>query len=189
MSHSQFHCTGRAYLDMHGLIFETSICYWQDQPGRERKEPEDKDIVSGWAQAHLPWGRGICAGERARASGDGDGEEEPRARPPRRARPPANPHPKTPRTRARAHPKPPPFPTSPKNAGMAGRAWRGQRWASPPSPPTTGARTHTHPHQHPAHERGKPRDRAPRDRPRRGAWEKPDAHDSRVHTPKKDQGG
>lgn len=29
MSHSQFHCTGRAYLDMHGLIFETSICYWQ----------------------------------------------------------------------------------------------------------------------------------------------------------------
>ena len=34
MSHSQFHCTGRAYLDMHGLIFETSICYWQDQPGR-----------------------------------------------------------------------------------------------------------------------------------------------------------
>ena len=41
MSHSQFHCTGRAYLDMHGLIFETSICYWQDQPGRgsEHGEP------------------------------------------------------------------------------------------------------------------------------------------------------
>ena len=37
MSHSQFHCTGRAYLDMHGLIFETSICYWQDQPGRDKK--------------------------------------------------------------------------------------------------------------------------------------------------------
>lgn len=33
MSHSQFHCTGRVYLDLHGLIFETSICYWQDQPG------------------------------------------------------------------------------------------------------------------------------------------------------------
>ncbi|KAF9661358.1 hypothetical protein SADUNF_Sadunf19G0060000 [Salix dunnii] len=29
---TMFHCTGRAYLDMHGLIFETSICYWQDQP-------------------------------------------------------------------------------------------------------------------------------------------------------------
>ena len=33
MSHSQFHCTGRVYLHLHGLIFETSICYWQDQPG------------------------------------------------------------------------------------------------------------------------------------------------------------
>lgn len=33
MSHSQFHCTVRVYLDLHGLIFETSICYWQDQPG------------------------------------------------------------------------------------------------------------------------------------------------------------
>ena len=36
MSHSQFHCTGRVYLDLHGLIFETSICYWQDQPGSPR---------------------------------------------------------------------------------------------------------------------------------------------------------
>lgn len=34
MSHSQFHFTGRVYLNLHGLIFETSICYWQDQPGR-----------------------------------------------------------------------------------------------------------------------------------------------------------
>ena len=33
MSHSQFHCIGHVYLDLHGLIFETSICYWQDQPG------------------------------------------------------------------------------------------------------------------------------------------------------------
>ena len=33
MSHSQCNCTGRVYLDLHGLIFETSICYWQDQPG------------------------------------------------------------------------------------------------------------------------------------------------------------
>ena len=37
MSHSQFHCTVRVYLDMHGLIFETSICYWQDQPGSRAK--------------------------------------------------------------------------------------------------------------------------------------------------------
>lgn len=41
MSHSQFHCTGRAYLDMHGLIFETSICYWQDQPGRKRERSRE----------------------------------------------------------------------------------------------------------------------------------------------------
>lgn len=41
MSHSQFHCTSRAYLDMHGLIFETSICYWQDQPGRSASEDRD----------------------------------------------------------------------------------------------------------------------------------------------------
>ncbi len=33
MSHSQSHCTGLVYLDLHGFIFETSICYWQDQPG------------------------------------------------------------------------------------------------------------------------------------------------------------
>ena len=39
MSHSQFHCTGRVYLDLHGLIFETSICYWQDQPGSPEAAP------------------------------------------------------------------------------------------------------------------------------------------------------
>jgi hypothetical protein len=33
MSHSQFHSIKRLYLDMHGLIFETSVCYWQNQPG------------------------------------------------------------------------------------------------------------------------------------------------------------
>lgn len=49
MSHSQFHCTGRAYLDMHGLIFETSICYWQDQPGRRRGERRDRDARAGRA--------------------------------------------------------------------------------------------------------------------------------------------
>lgn len=48
MSHSQFHCTARVYLDMHGLSFETSICYWQDQPGsrhprRRRGAARDAD--------------------------------------------------------------------------------------------------------------------------------------------------
>lgn len=42
MSHSQFHCTGRVYLDMHGLIFETSICYWQDQPGSWNREKAER---------------------------------------------------------------------------------------------------------------------------------------------------
>lgn len=42
MSHSQFHCHARVYLDMHGLIFETSICYWQDQPGSRRSCAEDR---------------------------------------------------------------------------------------------------------------------------------------------------
>ena len=34
ISHSQFHCTGHAYLDMHGFTFVTNINYWQDQPGK-----------------------------------------------------------------------------------------------------------------------------------------------------------
>lgn len=65
MSHSQFHCTGRAYLDMHGLIFETSICYWQDQPGRRRWDsgpggPQRKACVlagrltAGWGRRRTP---------------------------------------------------------------------------------------------------------------------------------------
>ena len=33
MSCTQFHSIRCLYLDMHGLIFETSICYWQDKPG------------------------------------------------------------------------------------------------------------------------------------------------------------
>ena len=45
MSLSQFHCTSRLYLDMHGLIFETSICYWQDQPGRYSRFPAARPRV------------------------------------------------------------------------------------------------------------------------------------------------
>lgn len=64
MSHSQFHCTGRAYLDMHGLIFETSICYWQDQPGRSACERS--------LTARGRGGRGGGGG----GGGGRDGEEE-----------------------------------------------------------------------------------------------------------------
>lgn len=35
MSHSQFHCIFNLYLDMHGLVFETSVHYWQGQPGNQ----------------------------------------------------------------------------------------------------------------------------------------------------------
>lgn len=58
MSHSQFHCTGRAYLDMHGLIFETSICYWQDQPGRSARS-------GGWDRRGPPLAHSLTrTGER-----------------------------------------------------------------------------------------------------------------------------
>ena len=53
MSHSQFHCTGRVYLDLHGLIFETSICYWQDQPG----SPEAQAAAGNARQTALCLGR------------------------------------------------------------------------------------------------------------------------------------
>ena len=58
MSHSQFHCNGRAYLDLHGLIFETSICYWQDQPGSLRQSRR----LSG--HTPVPRGTGTKCGER-----------------------------------------------------------------------------------------------------------------------------
>lgn len=63
MSHSQFHCTGRVYLHVHGLIFETSICYWQDQPGSPS---------SGAASPPPGWGG------RAARRGPGSGGRPPR---------------------------------------------------------------------------------------------------------------
>ena len=64
MSHSQFHCTGRVYLDLHGLIFETSICYWQDQPGSPdenragRPAPTGRPTDDGPAHLERAWLRG-----------------------------------------------------------------------------------------------------------------------------------
>lgn len=67
MSHSQFHCTGRAYLDMHGLIFETSICYWQDQPGRSARS-------GGWDRRGPPLARSLAHSlARERKPGTGAG--------------------------------------------------------------------------------------------------------------------
>ena len=71
MSHSQFHCTGRAYLDMHGLIFETSICYWQDQPGRGASTRSRACRESG--AGRRGHGRGTRAGRPARRGSQGGG--------------------------------------------------------------------------------------------------------------------
>ncbi len=77
MSHSQFHCTGRAYLDMHGLIFETSICYWQDQPGRGKREHTEPGVAGAR-------GAGDAAGPTPTARKGG--EANTRARPTAHAR-------------------------------------------------------------------------------------------------------
>ena len=65
MSHSQFHCTGRVYLDLHGLIFETSICYWQDQPG----SPRD----AGAARPAACWGFAFGGSPAPLSKGGGSG--------------------------------------------------------------------------------------------------------------------
>lgn len=88
MSHSQFHCTGRVYLDLHGLIFETSICYWQDQPGspeerrgtRARARSSPSRVCVCWARLrgggdqakllHLPWGSDAQGVREIAFSGD-----------------------------------------------------------------------------------------------------------------------
>lgn len=73
MSHSQFHCTGRAYLDMHGLIFETSICYWQDQPGRKRERSREG---TGWGERETMERGGRRTHARARPNGAERAERE-----------------------------------------------------------------------------------------------------------------
>ena len=90
MSHSQFHCTGRAYLDMHGLIFETSICYWQDQPGRgsEHKEPGAPGAGRGGGPGHAT----RCGG-RAHETPRGERKRGGRGGVVRKARPPDPPAP------------------------------------------------------------------------------------------------
>lgn len=125
MSHSQFHCTGRAYLDMHGLIFETSICYWQDQPGRRARgagRPRHRGAFSG---------RGPDAGgsERERTSVSA----EPRATAGERrggARRGTNPGPAADRFPAAARRTDRPAPAD-EGAAHAATPWRGARGASP----------------------------------------------------------
>ncbi|KAG7323906.1 hypothetical protein KOW79_011922 [Hemibagrus wyckioides] len=66
MSHSQFHCTVRVHLDLHGLIFETSICYWQDQPGSAERQKQKRSCreekAHGGPPTPRPPGRGGAGG-------------------------------------------------------------------------------------------------------------------------------
>ena len=47
------------HLDLHGLIFETSICYWQDQPGSCNNRCR---VVTPPRGRHHP--RGVCCAAR-----------------------------------------------------------------------------------------------------------------------------
>ena len=94
MSHSQFHCTGRAYLDMHGLIFETSICYWQDQPGRgkrARRRGAGRAGGGGVGRGRPPRGEGAERGGGGREGRSPGRETRPPRSRPRRGRPTARP--------------------------------------------------------------------------------------------------
>lgn len=53
----QCHCTSCAYLDMHGLILETSICYCQDQPGRRVVSQRQRSRPLEGAEGILCWAR------------------------------------------------------------------------------------------------------------------------------------
>lgn len=87
MSHSQFHCTARVYLDMHGLSFETSICYWQDQPGSRhprctRGRPAHRRALPTLTAPALSPLRPAGVASRTRrwrhgSSGTGSGDREP----------------------------------------------------------------------------------------------------------------
>lgn len=79
MSHSQFHCTGRVYLDLHGLIFETSICYWQDQPGSPRALRERPDRGRTGPRRAGSW---HSAGESGGRAGEARPGTPPHAPPP-----------------------------------------------------------------------------------------------------------
>lgn len=82
MSHSQFHCTDRVHLDLHGLIFETSICYWQDQPGKPpcRGGKENREHA-GFLHTGLAPPR-VRPGSAGRGLGDGAAAHRGRVRNP-----------------------------------------------------------------------------------------------------------
>lgn len=143
MSHSQFHCTGRAYLDMHGLIFETSICYWQDQPGRGKNERggERQTPREGATRRDDDDDDDGRAGER--------GEERGAARQPRPPPPP--------RDRRRRPPTPPTTASHrPSPAGLAGTPARREERRGGAVDRTRRTRVR-HPHPRRWLQRGHPR--------------------------------
>lgn len=170
MSHSQFHCTGRAYLDMHGLIFETSICYWQDQPGRSARSrgwdrqgpPLAHSLARSLAQAREKPGTG--AGRAPRRRGHSlRGEASRTTEPAGSGRP-----------RTRAGQAPAAHPHTPQGRGAAEAAEGGEeigRRGTRRLPP------HRHRHTHPqqtertpsdgGHARASPSQRGGRDRHQR----------------------
>lgn len=87
----QCHCTSCAYLDMHGLILETSICYCQDQPGRrvvsqrQRSRPlEGAEEILWWARrAHHARAHPVEAPPPNRAQSRREGGDAPQSRWPR----------------------------------------------------------------------------------------------------------
>lgn len=137
MSHSQFHCTGRAYLDMHGLIFETSICYWQDQPGRKRERSREG---TGWGERETRERGGRRTHARATERGRAGGTGTRAARPPQRWSG-TRPHTQSTGTRGRAEPTTPrhsphaslphtPLPRGIGRAGTVAHTGRGAGWVA-----------------------------------------------------------
>lgn len=52
-SHSQFRLQNNLYLDLHGLVLETSIYHWQDQPGSDCSILVLSRRISQYAFSHL----------------------------------------------------------------------------------------------------------------------------------------
>ncbi|XP_032702654.1 collagen alpha-1(I) chain-like [Lontra canadensis] len=99
---------------MHGLIFETSICYWQDQPGRSAVSQRQPAPPRRGAAQGLPVGRTCRARGGTRGGGGGGGNPPTERRSPRGAgeredaphSPRPNPHPQR-RARLTARAPPP----------------------------------------------------------------------------------
>ncbi|XP_057393467.1 trithorax group protein osa-like, partial [Balaenoptera acutorostrata] len=103
---------------MHGLIFETSICYWQDQPGRGKREHTEPGVAGA---------RGAGRGRR------GGGRPPQRGREGRRTPGPDR-QPTLGTTRGRGAP--------PRRRSVEGRGWGGFPFPAPLPPTHTTSAAH-----------------------------------------------